>query len=217
MESLRKNYRRFIKYDHAKYVIVFLLVTFVHNFVAYPVQAAETFEPAAETDIEIIKQPDSLARTFSNLMSARTANRTDNRPQIAKDFSLVSDEPLFTRTSPTSKKASAIRLSAAEVPAGRTFSVTMTAYNSEKAQTDGDPCTTANGFNVCKHGVEDTVAANFLPLGTKIMIPDYFGNRVFVVRDRTARKYSNRVDVWMLKKSDALQFGKRRLTIVVLE
>ena len=42
---------------------------------------------------------------------------------------------------------------------------TVTAYNSEVSQCDGDPCTTANGFNLCEHGIEDSVAANFLPFG----------------------------------------------------
>lgn len=94
--------------------------------------------------------------------------------------------------------------------------VSMTAYNSEVAQTDASPCITANGFNVCKHGVEDTVAANFLPFGTKIRIPDYFGDRIFVVRDRMNRRYQNRVDVWMKQRSDALKFGVRsgRIEIV---
>lgn len=87
--------------------------------------------------------------------------------------------------------------------------VAMTAYNSEPGQTDDSPCITANGFNVCAHGIEDTVAANFLPMGTKVKIPDYFGDRVFVVRDRMNARYQNRIDVWMLKRSDALKFGVR--------
>jgi 3D (Asp-Asp-Asp) domain-containing protein len=87
---------------------------------------------------------------------------------------------------------------------------TLTAYNSDPAQTDDTPCITANGFNVCEHGIEDTVAANFLPFGTKIRIPDLFGERVFVVRDRMNKRYPSRIDVWMLEKDEARQFGVRR-------
>ena len=94
---------------------------------------------------------------------------------------------------------------------------TMTAYNSEVGQTDNSPCITANGFNVCTHGIEDTVAANFLPFGTKVRIPDLFGDRIFVVRDRMNKRYSDRVDVWMLERSDAMQFGVRRTRIEVVE
>lgn len=93
----------------------------------------------------------------------------------------------------------------------------MTAYTSEVAQTDASPCTTANGFNVCKHGVEDTIAANFLPFGSRVKIPELFGDRVFIVRDRMNRRYDSRVDVWMKDKSDAMQFGVRSARIVVLK
>jgi len=94
----------------------------------------------------------------------------------------------------------------------------MTAYNSEVGQTDDSPCITANGFNVCEHGIEDTVAANFLPFGTKIRMPELFGDRIFIVRDRMNKRYSERVDIWMLKKVDALKFGvKRNVKIEVIE
>ncbi|MDA3802411.1 MAG: hypothetical protein PF488_00740 [Patescibacteria group bacterium] len=93
----------------------------------------------------------------------------------------------------------------------------MTAYNSEPGQTDSTPCITANGFNVCDHNIEDTVAANFLRFGTKIRIPELFGDRIFVVRDRMNSRYTNRVDVWMIYKGDAIQFGLKRANIEVLE
>ncbi len=93
----------------------------------------------------------------------------------------------------------------------------FTAYNSEAAQTDDSPCITANGFNLCEHGIEDTVAANFLPMGTKIRIPDLFGDRIFVVRDRMNKRYSDRVDVWMLNKADAIKFGVKKAKIEILE
>ena len=39
----------------------------------------------------------------------------------------------------------------------RTTKRVITAYNSEVGQCDNSPCITANGFNVCEHGIEDTV------------------------------------------------------------
>ena len=92
----------------------------------------------------------------------------------------------------------------------------VTAYNSELGQTDDSPCITANNFNVCDYGVEDTIAANFLPFGAKVKIPELFGERVFTVRDRMNRRFSNRVDVWMQKKPDAVNFGVKIAKIVVL-
>ena len=95
--------------------------------------------------------------------------------------------------------------------------VVITAYNSEAGQTDNSPCITANGFNVCENGVEDTIAANFLPFGSKVKIPGLFGDRVFIVRDRMNKRFSNRVDVWMIKKPDAVKFGVKVAKIEVLE
>ncbi|MBI4779659.1 3D domain-containing protein [Candidatus Falkowbacteria bacterium] len=95
--------------------------------------------------------------------------------------------------------------------------VTITAYNSEAGQTDNSPCITANGFNVCDNGVEDTIAANFLPFGSKVKIPELFGDRVFVVRDRMNKRFSNRVDVWMIKRPDAVKFGVKVARIEVLK
>lgn len=99
----------------------------------------------------------------------------------------------------------------------RTSTHVITAYNSEAGQTDDSPCITANGFNVCKHGIEDTIAANFLKFGTKVQIPELFGDRVFVVRDRMNRRHTDRVDVWMNGKKDALKFGKKVAVIQVVE
>lgn len=93
----------------------------------------------------------------------------------------------------------------------------MTAYNSEVAQTDDTPCITANGFNVCEHGIEDTIAANFLPMGTKVRIPDLFGDRIFIVRDRMNARYPDRVDIWMKHRTDAINFGVKVAKIEVLE
>ncbi|MFA6106182.1 MAG: hypothetical protein WC745_00755 [Patescibacteria group bacterium] len=95
--------------------------------------------------------------------------------------------------------------------------VQITAYNSEIGQCDGDPCTTANGFNVCTHGIEDTVAANSLPFGTKIRIPELFGDRIFIVRDRMNSRYRDRVDVWMLNHKDAVKFGLKTAKIEILK
>ncbi len=95
--------------------------------------------------------------------------------------------------------------------------LTITAYNSEAGQTDDSPCITANNFDVCENGVEDTIAANFLPFGARVKIPELFGDRVFVVRDRMNKRYVNRVDVWMIEKPDAINFGVKIAKIEVLK
>ena len=104
-----------------------------------------------------------------------------------------------------------------EVKVVRVSTHVITAYNSEIGQTDDDPCTTANGYNLCKNNQEDSIAANFLEFGAKVRIPELFGDRVFVVRDRMNSRHATRVDVWMKTRSDALKFGLKTAKIEVIE
>jgi 3D (Asp-Asp-Asp) domain-containing protein len=99
----------------------------------------------------------------------------------------------------------------------KTLNLTLTAYNSLPNQTDGSPCITANGFNVCQHRKEDTVAINSLPFGAKVRIPELFGNRIFIVRDRMNRRYTERMDIWMLNYTDAVKFGKKIAKVEILD
>lgn len=93
----------------------------------------------------------------------------------------------------------------------------VTAYSSNPEQTDATPCLTANGFNLCKHNQENVVAANFLPFGTKIRIPELFGEKIFTVVDRMNVRYYYRVDVWMKDRASAKSFGAHFVSVEVLE
>lgn len=97
-------------------------------------------------------------------------------------------------------------------PAVRTLIVPTTAYTSDPAETDSTPFITADGSHV-RDGI---VAANFLPMGTKIRIPDYYGNKVFEVHDRMNARYWQRVDIWMGSKAAAMQWGIRNVKIEIL-
>lgn len=97
-------------------------------------------------------------------------------------------------------------------PAARTIRVPTSAYNSEPGQTDASPFTTADGTQV-RDGI---VAANFLPHGTRIRIPDYFGDKVFEVHDRMNARYTYKIDIWMINKSDAFKWGVRNVKVEIL-
>ena len=94
----------------------------------------------------------------------------------------------------------------------------VTAYNAgDPAQNYGDPCIAASGENLCKalSAGKKRCAANFVPLGTRLYVENY---GIFVVSDRTNRRYRNRVDIAM--KLDeihkAKQFGKQKLNVKIL-
>ena len=95
--------------------------------------------------------------------------------------------------------------------------ITVTAYSSTVDQTDSTPCITANGFNLCKHNEENIIAANFLPFGAKIRIPEHFGDKIFIVQDRMNARYRIRADIWMKTRKDAIIFGAKYTEIEVLK
>ncbi len=100
----------------------------------------------------------------------------------------------------------------------RGIMVVATAYSSSVGETDSDPCTTANGFNVCKNNIENVIAANFLPFGTRVRLPDLYGDRTFTVHDRMNRRYGKgRIDVWLKTKQSARQFGVKRIQMEIVE
>lgn len=110
------------------------------------------------------------------------------------------------------------------------MNVLATAYSSDVWQTNDQPCIPADfHYNLCETfeetGVADTIAANFLPLGTKVRI----NGKMYTVRDRMNKKYNgtNRIDVYMAEGNEsgkldarasreaARQFGVQRFEMEV--
>lgn len=178
--------------------LLFLLIACVFQFVLFftPALAAET---VAAQDNLIMQD---------NLISLGSINKS---PEMDKEAQKVITDIIITEISTTTVPVTV------EFKVKSTSVHVMTAYNSEVGQTDDSPCITANGFNVCKHGIEDTIAANFLKMGTKVKIPDLYGDRIFTVRDRMNVKHPNRVDIWMKDRTSAIKFGVKTAKIQVLE
>jgi len=98
--------------------------------------------------------------------------------------------------------------------AAKTLKVVVTAYSSTPDQTDDSPFTTASNKQV-KDGI---IANNMLPFGTKVKIPQLYGDKIFVVEDRMNRRKSNyHIDIWMPDRESALKFGVKTVEMEVLE
>ncbi|MBL7053432.1 MAG: 3D domain-containing protein [Candidatus Portnoybacteria bacterium] len=91
--------------------------------------------------------------------------------------------------------------------------VLTTAYSSTVDQTDSTPFITASGTRV-RDGV---IACNFLRFGTRVRFPELYGDKVFVVEDRMARKNDHKIDIWFASRNQAKQFGIKQIKIEVLE
>lgn len=92
--------------------------------------------------------------------------------------------------------------------------VVITAYSSTPEETDDTPFITASGKEVG----DGIVANNMLPFGTKIKIPELYGDKVFTVLDRMNRRKSDyHFDIWLPSKDLAINFGVKTAEIEVLE
>lgn len=98
----------------------------------------------------------------------------------------------------------------------RTMYVESTAYSSDVWQTDSTPCITADGYNVCEANQENIIAANFLPFGTKVRVPELYGNKVFYVHDRMHSRFGHRVDFWKKERQTAINYGYKYIKIEIL-
>ena len=95
---------------------------------------------------------------------------------------------------------------------GRKTIMNTSAYNSKEAQTDSTPNVTAYGTKT-RWGV---VAADpsVFPRGTKLYI-EGFG---YAVVEDTGRKVKgNRIDIWMKDEKQAVNWGRRKAVVIVLE
>ncbi|MAF44072.1 MAG: hypothetical protein CMI54_07950 [Parcubacteria group bacterium] len=96
----------------------------------------------------------------------------------------------------------------------REVKVVVTAYSSSPEETDDDPFITAAGTLV-KDGI---IANNMLPFGTKVRLPEIYGDKIFVVEDRMSwKKGDYHFDIWFSSKKEALEFGAKRTYIEILE
>ena len=93
------------------------------------------------------------------------------------------------------------------------MSVILTAYSSTPDQTDSTPFITASNTRT-RDGV---IAANFLAFGTKVKIPGIFGDKVFTVEDRMAKKHDGKIDIWFPERVLAKRFGVQEADVIILE
>lgn len=187
----------------------FVLILFVFNIFIPQVGRAQSLLGNNAVTKTVISSPkvDVLTEKFQEAeekyVNLSVVEKTVNIQKTVKENKPQEVETEFQASTP-------------EPENGRVMYVQSSAYSSTVDQCDATPCITADGFNVCANGQENVVAANFLPLGTKIMIPELFGDRVFTVHDRMNARYYYKVDIWMTSRERALQYGVRNIKIVIL-
>ncbi len=80
----------------------------------------------------------------------------------------------------------------------------ITHYTASKDETDGNPCETADGTNICQQGVEPIAANNCLPFNTKVE----FNGIIYRIADRMNFRYGcNWYDLLVADKATAKSLG----------
>ncbi len=96
----------------------------------------------------------------------------------------------------------------------KTMKMVITGYSSTEDQTDDTPFITASGKKV----TDGIIANNMLPFGTKIRIPELYGNKIFTVEDRMHKRMGKyQADIWFPEYMQAKKFGAKITEIEVLE
>jgi len=133
----------------------------------------------------------SLSTVISN---SEIPTSNDNNPYLSSQTFLLGINPTFA---PLSTKR-----------------MVVTAYSSTPDQTDDTPFITASG-KVVEDGI---VASNFLAFGTKLRLPELFGDKIFIVEDRMHQRFSSdRLDIWFPDRKTAQNFGIKETVMEILE
>lgn len=143
---------------------------------------------------------------FLGILSFSGIKGSGDNPDLIKipEFVILQENTLAPLSNPANPPLEIVR----KLP------VIITAYSSTPWQTDDTPYITASGERV-REGI---VANNLLPFGTKIRIPEIYGDKIFIVEDRMSwKKGDYHIDVWFPEYQQALSFGAKKTYIEVLE
>lgn len=161
--------------------------------------------------ILIFLLPSLLMDRLYPIDSTKNASIDGSDPLVLKDKGVFVYRDGYLNSMEVLHKSGKVLASMIPSRVEETFTGEISAYASLDPKAEegecfsGDPSITASGEKV-RRGI---VAANFLPFGTKIRIPEYFGNEIFVVKDRMASSYGwGNIDIWMRDQEDAMEFGR---------
>lgn len=131
------------------------------------------------------------------------ANFASLKTQENEGFTVVQGNSLLPILKPTGTELNVVK----------EIKMVITAYSSSIWETDSSPFITASGAFV-KDGI---VANNLYPFGTKIRIPEIYGDKIFVIEDRMhSRKGYYHVDIWFPSYWEAKSFGAKRTYIEII-
>ncbi|HPO68394.1 MAG TPA: hypothetical protein PLE40_01455 [Candidatus Pacearchaeota archaeon] len=135
-------------------------------------------------------------------------------PDLNSSLNTIQENSVLAISNPSFISSLSLSILTEEEAEKEKIEVIITAYSSTPWETDDDPFITASGTTV-KDGI---VANNFLPFGTKIRIPEIYGDKIFIVEDRMHPAKGNyHIDIWFPSYYEAKNFGVKESYIEIVE
>jgi len=142
----------------------------------------------------------SVKKAMADLAMAES---NQNVAELTNTLPILQENSLLSFSSPTNP----------DPVVKRELQVVITGYSSSPWETDDTPFITASG-KLVKKGI---VANNLLSFGTKIRIPELYGEQIFIVEDRMHYSKGNyHIDIWFPSHQEAENFGAKITYIEVL-
>ena len=175
-------------WEIARYYLLIVLI--VISSVPRVVKGEEGVMSAMQSDLHLINPViETLARVHEfgeSLQVPVLEFNIDEKDRSSSSFVKSATLPIAPNREPQGKRK-----------------VVVTFYSSTIDQTDSTPFITARGSEV-RDGI---IAANFLPFGTKVKLPELFDDKVFIVEDRMHERFTSRIDVWVPTRKEAVDRG----------
>ncbi len=198
------------KLQKTKQILVILVLSAIAFSSGFPAAQAALFNwPSSQDSSSSASQAFSFVTSYLSSSSQLSDDQVNEETlPIVQNNSIVSvsSANIAKKTIRPAKESTASQIL-------KELLVSATAYSSTPDQTDDSPFITAMGTSV-RDGI---IATNFLPFGTKIKIPEIYGDKVFVVEDRMNRRYWYTIDIWFPDRASALEFGYKHVKIQILE
>lgn len=150
----------------------------------------------------------------TEIMAPKVTSADINFSVASVSGSIIKTANLVTAPVLKDGKLTICKINGTEYEVVKKVKMIITAYSSEPNQTDDTPFITASN----KHVADGIIANNMFPFGTKVRLPELYGDKVFTVEDRMhSRKGNYQADIWMASTKDAINFGAKTTYIEVLD
>lgn len=178
--------------------------------------AVKSFQKSNNLAVDGIAGPHTYKALINNPQKAvvKQSAKSEKKesPKVESTHTSAKAESQDNSTSTKASKDSSANKSSDQSTA-RTITVNSTAYTADCSGCSG---VTATGINLSKNTNQKIIAVdpNVIPLGSKVYVPGY---GTAVAADTGGAINGNKIDVFFPKKSQAMNWGTKQVTVKIMK